>query len=194
MEERNMPKADFVTAMIFVAFGIGVLVLALQMPRFEGQDVNPYSVPGIVPGFLGAIIAFLGGVMLIRSILKKGYRLGIDRDAVTRFYRAEATKRFAMTIVICVVYALVVLGRVPYEVATALFVFAFIAYFEYESDKPLRAQLRKIGIALLMAVLVAGIVGYVFRSLFLVNLPGGGLSLLHPALPMMPGTEGMIHV
>lgn len=186
MEERNMPKADFITSLVFIAFGVFVLVLALQMPRFEGQDVNPYSVPGIVPGFLGAIIAVLGVVMLIRSILQKGYRLGLDAGAVVRFYRAESTKRFAMTIVICVVYALVVLGRLPYEVATALFVFVFIGYFEYRSGVPLRAQLRMFAVALLMAVLVAGIVGFVFRSLFLVNLPGGGLTAIT--------VEGAFHV
>lgn len=186
MDERNMPKADFVTSIIFMAFGIGVLVLALQMPRFEGQDVNPYSVPGIVPGFLGAIVALLGGVMFVRSILQKGYRLGIDGAALTRFYRANSTKRFAMTIIISVVYALVVLGRVPYEIATALFVFVFIAYFDYESGKPLGAQLRTFAIAALIAVLVAGIVGFVFRSLFLVNLPGGGLGII--------GDGGLLYV
>ena len=175
MEERNMPRADFLTSIGLVAFGIAVLVLSIQMPRFEEQGVNRFSVPGVVPGFLGAIVAVLGLVLLIRSIIRKVYKLGIDGAAVKRFFRAEMTKRFAVTILVSVAYGWGLIGRVNYEISTAIYIFAFIGIFDVKWRQSLKPQWKKILIAFIIAVLVAGIVGTTFRRLFLVNLPGPDL-------------------
>jgi hypothetical protein len=172
MKESSMPRADFVTSVILIAFGIATLIISLQMPRFEEQGVNPYSVPGIVPGFLGVVIAFLGIVLFIRSIIRKGYELGLTGQTVKEFFTAESTKRFALTILISVIYALVLLGRILYSVATALYMFTFIFIFEYEWKKPFIQQWQRVLIALVIAVLVSAGVTTVFQYLFLVNLPG----------------------
>jgi hypothetical protein len=174
MKENSMPRADFITSIILIVFGIAVLILSVQMPKFEEHGVNPYSVPGIVPGFLGALIGFLGVVLFIRSILRKGYKLGITGQTVGTFFTSESTKRFALTILISVIYALVLLGRTLYSVATLLYVFTFIFVFEYEWKKPFIQQWQRVVIAALIAVLVAAGVTAVFQYLFLVNLPGPG--------------------
>ena len=175
MEERNMPRADFITSIGLIAFGIAVLVLSIQMPRFEEQGVNRFSVPGIVPGFLGAIVAVLGLVLFIRSIIRKGYKLGLDGSAVRRFFTAEMTKRFAVTILVSVAYGWGMIGRINYEIATAIYIFAFIVIFDVKWKQGIKTQWKKILIALIIAILVGGIVGTTFRRLFLVNLPGPDL-------------------
>jgi hypothetical protein len=175
MEERNMSRADFITSIGLMAFGTAVLVLSIQMPRFQDQGVNRFSVPGIVPGFLGSIIAVLGLVLFIRSIIQKGYKLGIDGAAVSRFFKAEMTKRFAVTILVSVAYGWGLIGRVNYEISTAIYIFAFIVIFDVKWRQGVRTQWKKILIALIIAVLVAGVVGTTFRRLFLVNLPGPDL-------------------
>ncbi len=175
MEERNMPRADFITSIGMIAFGVAVLVLSIQMPRFEEQGVNRFSVPGIVPGFLGSIIALLGLVLLIRSIIRKGYKLGLDGAAVSRFFKAEMTKRFAVTILVSVAYGWGLIGRINYEISTALYIFAFIVIFDVKWKQGVKTQWKKILIAFIIAVLVGGIVGTTFRRLFLVNLPGPDL-------------------
>ena len=175
MEERNMPRADFITSIGLIAFGIAVLVLSIQMPRFEEQGVNRFSVPGIVPGFLGSIVAVLGLVLFIRSIIRKGYKLGLDGAAVSRFFKAEMTKRFAVTILVSVAYGWGMIGRINYEVATAVYIFAFIVIFDVKWRQGIKTQWKKILIAAIIAVLVGGIVGTTFRRLFLVNLPGPDL-------------------
>ena len=174
MKESSMPRADFVTSIILIVFGLAVFILSVQMPTFEEHGVNPYSVPGVVPGFLGAVIAFLGVVLFIRSILREGHRLGITGQTVKAFFTAESTKRFALTILISVIYALVLLGRTYYSVATAIYVFVFIFIFEYEWKRPFVEQWLRVLIALIIAVLVAVGVTTVFQYLFLVNLPGPG--------------------
>ncbi|MBN2551270.1 MAG: tripartite tricarboxylate transporter TctB family protein [Spirochaetales bacterium] len=175
MEERNMPRADFITSIGLIAFGIVVLVLSIQMPRFEEQGVNRFSVPGIVPGFLGSIVAVLGLVLFIRSIIRKGYKLDLGGAAVSGFFKAEMTKRFAVTILVSVAYGWGMIGRVNYEVATALYIFAFIVIFDVKWRQGIKTQWKKILIALIIAILVGGIVGTTFRRLFLVNLPGPDL-------------------
>ena len=175
MEERNMPRADFITSIGLIAFGIAVLVLSIQMPRFEDQGVNRFSVPGIVPGFLGSIIAVLGLVLFVRSIIRKGYRLGLDGAAVSRFFKAEMTKRFALTILVSVAYGWGLIGRINYEIATAIYIFAFIVIFDVKWRQGIKTQWKKILIAFVIAVLVGGVVGTTFRRLFLVNLPGPDL-------------------
>ena len=53
MQDRNMPKADFLASILLMAFGAWIIVQSYRMPRFEEFDANPFSVPGIVPGILG---------------------------------------------------------------------------------------------------------------------------------------------
>jgi hypothetical protein len=175
MEERNMPRADFITSIGLISFGIAVLVISIQMPRFQEHGVNRFSVPGIVPGFLGAIVGILGLVLFIRSIIRKGYKLGLNGTAVSGFFKAEITKRFAMTILVSVAYGWGLIGRINYEIATALYIFAFIVIFDVKWRQGIKTQWKKILIALIVAVLVGGIVGTTFRRLFLVNLPGPDL-------------------
>lgn len=167
-----MARADFITSIMLLAFGIGVLVVSLEMPTFAARGVNPYSAPGIVPGFLGGTIAVLGAVLFVRSLLRRGHRLGIDARTVKGFFTSQQTLRLAITVVVSILYALVLLGRMPYPAATAVYVFLFIVLFEYRWKQPLRGQWKIILSALLVAVVTAGLVTLVFEYLFLVSLPG----------------------
>ena len=171
MKEQNMPKADFVTSLVLVAFGITILILSIKMPRLEELGINPYSAPGIVPGFLGGIIASLGLILLIRSILQNGHHLGITRQKVVDFFKDKASIRVWLTIALCCIYGIGLLGRMPYVLATFLYVFVFVTTFEFRRDIPLRQQKKMVLFAFIQAVLVAGIVAAIFRYLFLVDLP-----------------------
>jgi hypothetical protein len=114
-------------------------------------------------------------VLFIRSIFRKGYKLGLDGAAVSRFFKAEMTKRFALTILVSVVYGWGLIGRINYEVSTAIYIFTFIVIFDVKWRQGLKNQWKKILIAAVIAILVGGIVGTTFRRLFLVNLPGPDL-------------------
>ncbi len=170
MKESNMPKADFVTSIFLIIFGIAVVYLSVNMPKFEELHANPYSVPGVVPGFLGVIIAFLGVVLLVRSIFQKGYRLEITGKTIKGFFSEPMTRRILLTIFISVAYW-VLLGRVWFPLVTGLYVFIFVIIFEFEKGKSIVEQRKKLTVALLMAVITSASVTYTFQYLFLVNLP-----------------------
>jgi hypothetical protein len=171
MEEHNLPRADFITSFILIAFGSSVLITSLRMPRLQEQQVNPFSVPGLVPGLLGAIIGFLGLVLLLRSVRRKGYLLGVTSQTTRGFFSAETTRRFSLTILISVIYALGMLGRMPYPLATALYIFVFIVIFEYRRDQRFTAQWKRVAWAAFIAVVASAAVTGVFRYAFYVTLP-----------------------
>ena len=170
MKEENMPKADFYTAIVLMGFGILVLILSLEMPTMAEQSKNPYAAPGIVPGLIGAIIAFLSGIMLIRAIRKGGYKKQINAEVVKGFFTHESTNRMVKTVLICVLYSLL-LGHVNFVLLTTLFIFVFVLTFEYSFRESFRAQARKVLMAAVLAIITSGAVYGVFFYLFLVNLP-----------------------
>ena len=167
-----MSRADFIMSIGLMVFGIAVLITSIGMPRYEEINVNPYSVPGIVPGLLGAIVGFLGVVLLVRSIVRKGYALNITRATIAAFFKDEPTRRLLLTLVICLAYVYGVLDRIPYLAATIIFVFVFDVAFEYKRGVPFKKQGRMFLMAALLSVLGGASIWATFRYLFLVNLPG----------------------
>ena len=179
MEERDMPKADLITAIVLIVFSAGVIYLSLQMPTFENRGANPLSAPGIVPGLLGGIIGFLGLVMLIRSMRSRGYRFELSKEKFISFFHKASTARFGLTILLTLIYAWGLVGTIDFTLATFLFVVCFILIFEYDRSKSfLGVNLGEVGFlnavppaAAEEAVLTAVIVSAVFRYIFLINLP-----------------------
>jgi hypothetical protein len=171
MKEQNMPRADFVMSLFLIVFGTAATALSAMMPRFEDRHVNPYSVPGLVPGFLGAVIALLGAAMLVRSIRQRGYKLGLNGSAFAGFFRSLETKRILLTIALGVAYGLGLLGRMHFLLATAIFVFAFVLAFELKKGESLLSQRKILLWGAVLACATSGAVFGVFRYLFLVNLP-----------------------
>jgi putative tricarboxylic transport membrane protein len=76
--------------------------------------------------------------------------------------------RLAVALSLCLGYALGLVGRTPFWLATALFVTSFIVVFEWTDDGNRMARL-----AWALAIGIAAGVGisYVFSELFLVRLP-----------------------
>ncbi len=50
-----------------MALGGAILIGSWTMDRLKNQDVNPYTVPGLLPGLLGIAMMLLGGSLLLRS-------------------------------------------------------------------------------------------------------------------------------
>ena len=171
MKQENMPKADFVVSTLLMCASVWVIIHSLQMPRFKEVDANPLSVPGIVPGILGIVIFILSLVVFIRSLTRKGYRLGLNRQTLKNFFRDTSLQRMLLTILICIVYGIYMVGSMNYYLATFIFVLVFIILFQFLDTEDVATRGKLLMLSVLQAVLVAGIVGAVFRYLFLVDLP-----------------------
>jgi hypothetical protein len=161
----GMVKADFVTGLVLIALGIATVIASLAMPRFAELNAEPYTAPGIVPGLLGAALAVLGTLLSLRAVVA-------PRGAPAGEEAADpAWPRVGAAFALCMVYAGVLVGRVPFQLATFLFILAFILAFELW-DGNLRARwLRQTVAAAAIAALISFGISYVFRVIFLIRLP-----------------------
>jgi hypothetical protein len=171
MKQENMPKADFVVSILLMCFGVWIVIHSLQMPRFKEVGANPFSVPGIVPGILGIVIFILSLVVFIRSLTHKGFRLGLNLQTLKNFFQDTSLQRMLLTICICIIYGIFMVGSMNYYLATFIFVLVFLILFQFLDAENVTGRGKLLVLSILQAVLVAGIVGAVFRYLFLVDLP-----------------------
>lgn len=171
MKPGRMDRLDFVSAIVLTVFGAGVLVESLRLPRLDHLNVNPYTVPGLVPGLLGVLLTACGLAMLIRSILRGGWRLNLTTAAVGGFFNATPVRRTAVVLALTLVYAMGLFGWLPFWLATMLFVFAFVSVTEAMALGRV-PPLATILIAAVLAVAVGFGVEFVFEQLFYVRLPG----------------------
>lgn len=101
---------------------------------------------------------------------------GDDGDAGTQdaagagLSQREVVRRLGLTLALTLVYAGVLVGRLPFWLATFLFVAGFVVAFEWRRDR-LAAHLRRVATAALEAAVVAAAVTYIFERIFLVRLP-----------------------
>jgi putative tricarboxylic transport membrane protein len=167
----EMPKADFVTALVLLAFSIAVIALSLDLPRLEHRDINPWTIPGLVPTLLGGVLGLMALVLLVRSLRYRGHLLGLTPARLREIAGMTQVKRVTVTIAFCLLYALVLIGWLPYVLSTFVFVFIFILLFEYDRHAGLGSQRRRIIVAGVEAVIVAAAIASLFQYVFLVRLP-----------------------
>jgi putative tricarboxylic transport membrane protein len=165
-----MVKADFVTGLIFVALGLAVVVECLRMPRFAELNVEPYTAPGLVPGILGAIIAVLGAILVVRAA-RAGWRLAEPAPDVTPLLADPGTRRVLLAIALCLLYAAGLLGRLPFWLASFLFIVAFVVLFEWPLAAGRSDRLRRALFAVVLAAVISAATSFVFQEVFLVRLP-----------------------
>ena len=187
-----MSLRDDLTALVLIAFGGFVVWEAARMPRFEHLAVNPYTVPGLVPVFLGGAILLFGLVMLTRSVVAKRLDVAADERttdeapgdgealdpgaepltaAAPPDRSGESLRRLLITLGLTLGYAGGLVGRLPFSLATFVFVFAFITIFDWPKAAAAQRTVRLFLTAGVQALLVAVAVTLVFERLFLVRLP-----------------------
>ena len=165
-----MVKADFVTGLVLIALGVATVVESLRMPRFAHLNIEPYTVPGLVPGALGAVILLLGAILFLRAARAGGWRLGAAGHI--RTWSADpGSRRLTLSTALCLGYAGLLVARLPCWLATCSFVFAFVVLFEWPLAASPRDRIRRLLVALAYAVAVAAAVTLVFQEVFLVRLP-----------------------
>ena len=170
-KESSTPRADLWGGLAWAALGAAVLIGSVTMDRLERQNVNPYTVPGLLPGLLGIAMILLGGLMALR-----GWRhgaLNMEAGPATPLQREER-KRFWLVIGLCLGYGVVLVGRgLPFWLASSVYVTGSILILQRLSRDPQERQFtpRAWLKALAIGVGSAAITQLVFQELFLVRMP-----------------------
>lgn len=162
--ERIDPRVDLAVAIFFFVLGAAIFLQAWNMPTFRERGGDVFTAPGIVPGFYGLVISLLAALLGWRAIGRRRRGLG----ATSQESATAGLSGLALVIALCLIYAVVLVTRLPFWLASALFVTAFVLIFEWSGKtdrKRLVATAAAIGLGAGLAV------SLVFEKLFLVRLP-----------------------
>ena len=164
-------RADAVTGAVLVVLGLMVAFESWRMPTYTQFGNSIWSAPGVVPGLVGLVLALLGAILASRGLA--GMRAGATGEPAER----GAWARVGVTFGLCVLFAGVAVGCIPFSIAAALFLFAFIALFDHLDGRvkgrttDARTIAMRLGMAAVIAVIVSLAVTTVFEDVFLVRLP-----------------------
>jgi hypothetical protein len=143
MDKNKLRKADIFSGGIIMLFGLWVVGQALQMPMkdsYGGVQNVWYVSPALLPLFVGAMIALLGG-LLIRSALKtvglQGFKetLGwLTSSDLSRYLVTPALFRFYAMIVLFFSFVFLQIPRIDFFLCAVLFLVVFITMFYFDDD------------------------------------------------------------
>ena len=168
-EEPLPPRTDLWTAAVFLAAGIAIIYASWLMPTFREQLGQAYTAPGLVPALYGTVIAILALWLGARSIGRGAFRRSTGGSRQRR--EGYSNARLVLAAVLCLAFAVGMVGRLPFWLATAIFVFLFILLFEWRTGMSWRARARPILTAALLAAGTGIAVVLVFQRVFYVRLP-----------------------
>lgn len=162
--DRLDPRVDLAVAIVFFVAGAAICFQAWNMPTFRERGGDVFTAPGIVPGFYGIVIAFLASLLGARAVGRKRRGLG----ATSSESATAGLAGLALVIVLCLAFAVGLVTRLPFWLASAIFVSTFIAIFEWRSGV---SPVRVLAIALAIGLSAGLGIAFVFEKLFLVRLP-----------------------
>lgn len=166
------PKArtDLITAAVLLAFAGAAFAGAWAMPTFTDQGGDPFTAPGIVPGFHAVVIGVLSLVLGVRAVLRGALRPDGGPPPEWREVEGVSNLRLGLAAALGLGLVFGLIGRVPFWAAAAAFVAGFTVLFEW----PLTAKAkrpRRIAEAVVLGLATGVLVTLVFERVFLVRLP-----------------------
>jgi putative tricarboxylic transport membrane protein len=166
------PKArtDLITAAVLLAFAGGAFAGAWAMPTFTDRGGDPFTAPGIVPGFHAVIIGVLSLVLGVRAVLRGALRADGGPPVEWRRVEGASNLRLALAAALGVGLVFGLIGRVPFWAAAAAFVACFAILFEWPIT-PKGKRLRRIIGGVTLGLVTGVAVTLVFERVFLVRLP-----------------------
>ena len=168
-----MARADLITSLVLILLGLGVVEESWRMPRFTEYGSSIWSAPGVVPGMIGLVLALMGTILLLRARREAA----ASTDATTSDQTADRASwvRVAVTFGLCVLFAGVLIGHVPFLAAAFLFMVTFMIGFDIQANPGLLADRKRLAFRVVLAVVLAAAASYaistIFQDVFFVRLP-----------------------
>ena len=168
-ESNIPPRTDLYGSVGWFVLGVVILIASIQMDRLEAQHINPYTVPGLLPGLLGIGMMILGVLLAIRS-LERGALHDVPKiDPLAR----ERFKRLMLVLALCIAYGLVVGHEWPFWLTCAIYVSVSILVLDHLQSPPESRipSLKEVAYAVLIGLGTGVCITVIFETFFLVRLP-----------------------
>jgi hypothetical protein len=179
MKLANHLSADRIGGLVWVTFGAAVIYGSWVMDRLDSLKIPPATVPGLVPGLLGAGLVIFGLILMMRpvgAVIETSSFIEIAPDATapeaTESEDDFAWKRLFLSWTVCMTYGGLLLGRgIPYWLLTAVFLLLHFLLLDETTRVPAHPDRNRVILAALLAPAIAIVVSLVFQYIFLVRLP-----------------------
>ncbi len=158
-------QGDLAGAGVFALAGAAILAASWRMDRLTDRGIEPWSVPGLMPGVAGAL-------MLLLALVLGWQALRAPAAAEAEPAAPGALRRTAAALLLCVLFAGITLGHgTPFVVEGAVFIFVFTTLFSWAEWRADGRIVRGLMQTLAVAVGASAFISWLFESVFLVRLP-----------------------
>jgi putative tricarboxylic transport membrane protein len=157
-------RDELLSAGVFAAAGAAILIASLRMDRLTDRGIEAWSVPGLTPAVVGALMVVLALVLGLQAL-----RLpAADGEPPV----PGAMRRAGLALLLCVLFAGITLGHgLPFVAEGAVFIFVFTTLFSWADWRAAGRVARGLAQTLAVAVLASAFISWLFESVFLVRLP-----------------------
>ena len=143
--KKELRRADFVTSILMIIFGLWVLYEALHMPMkdtFGGVQNVWYVSPALFPLIISTFIIVFSLTLLLNSIRTGGARYFFDTAAKTSLRRVvtPTEKGIRFLAILIALFSLIYLHipRMDFFVTASLFLFFLISIFYFDQSDLLK--------------------------------------------------------
>ena len=166
-DKRSLLKAEIAFGGILILVSAFFLVESIKIIN-EGHKLRTTNAreafltsPGLMPLFLTTMLIIMGIVLIIGSVKEVGGIKKEDFQTFKNWLKSMETKRSFIMFGFIIAYTFILLGRLPYEVSTFIFLTVFMFYLKASDWKRI----------LIISTLATGIIAYAFGTLAMIPLP-----------------------
>lgn len=158
--------ADRLTAAVLFLLGMAMVWGGYDMDRLEIRRIHPASIPGLVPMILGTFL------MICAAFLALGTATKTEDDApVPETMDRGNWADFAFAAAWSCVFAILLVGSMPFVLASAIYVGVFSVWFLWPAQSGATGRLKLVALTVLYAALMGAGISALFQYGFLVRLP-----------------------
>lgn len=125
-EHAHSAKSDFISSVIFCILSMVIFFMSLAMPKFVEWGL--YATPSLAPMVFSLFMFLCSVIMLVRSIVLKGYRITISGEKAKLFFKSSVFRHFMVAFVLVFLYY-VFFSIIHFAVVSSLYLFLNILYF-----------------------------------------------------------------
>ena len=166
-DEKPSPFADLLTGAVWLVVALAIVVGAWRMDRLEHLATTIYTMPGLVPGLLGAAIGLMAVILMVRAL-----RAGALADVRWPQIRLADHWRLLAALALSIGFAVALIGRgLPFWLGAAIYTAAMVFVFQFAERRRAGTLARGAAFAVVYGVASGLIIHFAFQDLFLVRLP-----------------------
>jgi len=156
MDQKKSVAGDIIMGFILIVSGIAIIINSSHMKVFR----TFLDAPGFFPMILGFIFIILGMMLSIPAIRSNGIselKKTFSKSQLLAFIKDDKTFRVTVLLLLMIVYVFILIGKVHFTIATAIYLFFTMLYLKSTS------WWKNLIISILASVLISVVFKYGFR-------------------------------